>query len=222
MSAPDEELSACRLPRPDPAHFNPQAAIPFGCTSEHVRAAMGEFLDFLEFVNTQLNGRSIPRLETFLMPANFSSIVGEFMTITLPKHSPGLVKNLYHNGHPDLLPRGVYPGDAVLHADQGIEVKASRYLRGWQGHNAEDAWLMVFAFEANRARDEGNGQCPIPFRFLKVVGAQLTQADWKFAGRSAESRRTITASVTRSGYDKMEANWIYRLPNSVGSTAEAT
>jgi len=212
VSAPDKELAACRLPRPDPAHFNARASIPYGCTVDHVRAAIDEFLDFLEFVNTQLNGRSIPRLETFLMPANFSSIVGEFMTITLPKHSPGLVKNLYHNGHPDILPRGAYPGDSVLHADQGIEVKASRYLKGWQGHNAEDAWLMVFVFEANRARDEGNGTPPMPFRFLKVVGAQLTKDDWRFSGRSAESRRTITASVTASGFDKMEANWIYRLP----------
>ena len=43
---------------------------------------------------------------------------------------------------------------------------------------------------------------PKPFRFIKVVGALLTQNDWSFSGRSATSRRTITASVTRSGYQK--------------------
>jgi len=207
-----KELAACKLPRTEPKHFNANAKVPFGCTTQQMRAAMEEFLDFLEFVNTQLNSRSIPRLETFLMPANFSSIVGEFMSITIPKHCTGLVKNQYHNGHPDLLPRGVYPGDSVLHANQGIEIKASRYGKSWQGHNAEDAWLMVFVFEANRARDDGKGDPPIPFRFQKVVGAQLKKADWKFSGRSRGSRRTITASVTPSGYAKMEANWIYRLP----------
>jgi hypothetical protein len=38
----------------------------------------------------------------------------------------------------------------------------------------------------------------------------LKKEDWKFSGRSATSRRTITASVTPSGFAKMEANWIYR------------
>ena len=186
---------------------------------------MIDFLDFLEFVNTQLNGRSIPRLETFLMPANFSSIVGEFMSASIPKHCPGLMKNKYHNGHPDLIPTGRFPGDSILHGDAGIEIKASRYSKAWQGHNAEDVWLMVFVFEANRARDEAEGTPPMPFRFLKVVGAQLTQADWLFSGRSETSRRTITASVTETGFAKMEANWIYRLPvplNSAGSAAEGT
>jgi hypothetical protein len=44
------------------------------------------------------------------------------------------------------------------------------------------------------------------------VGAQLEESDWKFAGRSETSRRTITASVTSSGYNKMMANWIYNAP----------
>jgi hypothetical protein len=45
-----------------------------------------------------------------------------------------------------------------------------------------------------------------------VVGAELKKSDWLFAGRSETSRRTITASVTASGYEKMLANWIYKEP----------
>ena len=71
---------------------------------------------------------------------------------------------------------------------------------------------MVFMFDGNRAVDESNGVEPMPFRFLRVVGAQLEESDWKFAGRSETSRRTITASVTSSGYNKMMANWIYNAP----------
>jgi len=56
----------------------------------------------------------------------------------------------------------------------------------------------------------GRGIEPKPFRFVKVVGAKLLKSDWQFSGRSATSRRTITASVKRSGYDKLEANWMYR------------
>lgn len=70
---------------------------------------MQGFLDFLGFVNQQLNTREIQRLETMLMPANFSSIVGEFMSANIPKYCRTLVKNRYHNGHPDLIPPGPTP-----------------------------------------------------------------------------------------------------------------
>jgi hypothetical protein len=185
--------------------FNSGAALPYGLEVTHIRQAMQDFLEFLGFINSQLNSKGLERLETMLMPANFSSIVGEFMSSTIPKHCEALVKNRYHNGHPDLIPISTFVNDAVQHADIGIEIKASRYLRGWQGHNPEDVWLMVFIFDSNRPKDT----VPKPFRFIRVVGAQLTKADWLFAGRSATSRRTITASVTSSGFEKMMANWIY-------------
>jgi hypothetical protein len=137
-------------------------------------------------------------------------MVGEFMSATIPKYCKTLAKNTYHNGHPDLLPAGKYPGNACQHGAEGIEIKASRHARGWQGHNAEDVWLMVFVFDSNTPRDASLEIAPKPFRFVKVVGAQLAKSDWAFSSRSDTSRRTITASVTRSGFDKMEANWIYR------------
>ncbi len=215
------ESAAC-TPEPVPlAGFNPAAALPYGLTTDHIGKAMNEFVDFLGYVNQQLVTREIPRLETMLMPENFSSMVGEFMATGIPHSCPGLVKNRYHNGHPDLIPTGVYPGDSIRHAPEGIEVKASRYLRGWQGHNAENTWLMVFVFDSNRPVDADRGIAPRPFRFLLVAGARLALEDWRFSGRSDTSRRTITASVTRSGYEKMMANWIYRSPAVPTSAAAA-
>lgn len=204
------EQNACIPESLHDSGFNTLANLPYGCTSEHVRTAMTEFLGFLGLVNELLHTNDLPRLESLLMPANFSSIVGEFIAQSIPKHCPTLSKNQYHNGHPDLLPKGVYPDNAALHAPEGIELKASRYERGWQGHNPEDVWLMVFVFRASRATDERKGIPPRPFRFVKVLGARLTQDDWQYSGRSATSRRTITASVGRSGYEKLNANWIYR------------
>src|SRR5579863_3852996 len=142
---------------------------------------------FLTGVNIGLHSRDMMRLESLLMPSNFSSIVGEFMNVAIPTYCQGLVRNVYHNGHPDLIPTGRFAGNAVQYAHEGIEVKASRYLSGWQGHNAEDSWLMVFVFESNRPADAATGALPRPFRFVKVVGALLAQSDWKFAGRSATS-----------------------------------
>lgn len=211
MSKSKEEI-ACQ-PHPIAASdFNPKADLPYDCTTQHIQLAMNEFIDFLGFINQQLHEKGIERLESMIMPANFSSIVSEFMITNIPKYCSSLVKNQYHNGHPDLIPVGVFPNNAVQHTSEGIEVKASRYMRGWQGHNRESTWLMVFMFDSNRSSDAAKNIPPKPFRFLRVVGAALTQQDWSFSGRSATSRRTITASVNNSGYQKMMANWIYQAP----------
>jgi hypothetical protein len=207
----DKEARACKALPVQATGFNPNANIPYGLTIDHLRKAMEDFVDFLSFINTQLRRKRIQRLESFLMPANFSSIVGEFLAAAIPKYCTTVVRNRYHNGHPDLLPKGHYPNDSVLHGTEGIEVKASRHLSGWQGHNPENVWLMVFVFDANSSRELMQGVEPRPFCFLKVVGAKLEKSDWQFSGRSATSRRTITASVKRSGFEKMEANWIYRV-----------
>ena len=204
------ELDACTPVPISPNGFNPKAKLPYGVTARHVRSAMQEFVEFLGFINQQLHSKKIERLESFFMAAGFSSMVGEFMASAIPKHCKTIARNKYHNGHPDMVPAGEYPGDSILHGPKGIEIKGSRHKSGWQGHNAEHVWLMVFVFDSNTSRDAGLGIAPRPFQFVKVVGAEILKSDWNFSGRSETSRRTITASVTRSGYDKMESNWIYR------------
>jgi hypothetical protein len=71
---------------------------------------------------------------------------------------------------------------------------------------------MVFMFDSNRPVDATTGVDPKPFRFVRVAAALLEESDWKFSGRTGTSRRTITASVKPSGYEKMMANWIYGPP----------
>lgn len=213
------EIAACAPVPVNPAKFNSNAQIPYGLTPEHIRRAMEDFIGFLGFINQQLRTKDIERLESMIMPANFSSIVGEFMSSRIPRFCQSIVRNTYHNGHPDLIPAGVFPNNAVLHDTRGIEVKASRYVRGWQGHNAEAVWLMVFVFDTNSSSEKAKNARPKPFRFMRVVGAQLEIEDWQFSGRSETSRRTITASVKRSGYEKMMANWIYDDGLSPGAKA---
>ena len=98
----------------------------------------------------------------------------------------------------------MFPDNKVQYATEGIEVKASRYERGWQGHNPESVWLLVFVFDSNRPQDTE----PRPFKFKSVYSAYLEKEDWKFSGRSETSRRTITASIIQSD-DKLVQNWIY-------------
>lgn len=206
------EKAACTPHLVHAEGFNRVAQLPYGLTVKHVQQAMQEFNDFLGFINQQLITKKIPRLESMLMPANFSSMVGEFMSASIPKYCKNLARNQYHNGHPDMVPAGKFPKNAVQHASEGIEIKASRYSTRWQGHNPEDTWLMVFVFDSNRPVDIAAGVPAKPFRFLMVVGERLTKDDWVFAGRSETSRRTITASVKTEASARMISNWIYKDP----------
>lgn len=157
------EQAAC-IPEPvDVNAFNPTCRLPYGLAVEHIRKAMIAFTEFLGFINEQLLVKRMPRLESFLMPASFSSLVGEFMNLTIPQHCADLTKNKYHNGHPDLIPKGLFPGDAVQYAHEGIEVKGSRHAGGWQGHNPEAVWLIVFQFDSNTSNDINRGVAPRSF-----------------------------------------------------------
>ena len=213
MNPEELEKAACSPLPIEPNNFNRGALLPFGLTIEHIQKSMTDFIEFLTFINQQLYTKQIPRLELIMMAANFSSLVGEFSIAGISKYCSTLTKNRYHNGHPDLIPRDTYPGDAVRYTHEGIEVKASRYRKGWQGHNPEDSWLMVFMFDSHGQNEAAKSQPPKLFRFVGVAGAQLTQADWRYSGRSETSRRTITAGVTASGYEKMMRNWINNMPD---------
>lgn len=208
------EQAACTPPEVKIEDFNQSCVIPYGLTPLAICQAMNDFVQFLKVINEQLHARQFPRFEHIIMQANFSSLVGEFVGSSIPKHCSTIVRNRYHNGHPDLIPEGSFENDSAQHSSEGIEIKASRYLHGWQGHNPEEVWLLVFCFESNARGDEANQAPAIPFRFLNVYGAKLTQNDWNYSGRSETSRRTITASVNRSGYEKMTRNWIYQAPTS--------
>lgn len=204
------EADACNPVSLDASAFNGKAYLPYGLTISHLHSAMQDYNKFLGLINQQLYEQGLPRLESILMPANFSSIVGEFMNQAVPRYCHSLVKNQYHNGHPDLIPAGMFDHNSVQYTHSGIEVKASRHSSGWQGHNPETVWLMVFYFDSNTARDKGKDIPPRPFRFRGVYAAQLKEEDWNFSGRSETSRRTITASVNRRGVTKMKENWIYQ------------
>lgn len=191
-------------------NFNPNCNLPYSLNVHDICKAMNDFLDFLKYINLQLSKIKIPKLEYLLMPANFSSIVGEFIINSIPKYCKKLAKNNFHNGHPDLIPKGKYKNNAVQYSKNGIEIKASRHTSGWQGHNPENIWLIVFCFKSNSVNDILKDESDIPFGFKGVYSAYLKENDWNFSGRAENSRRTITASINKNGVRKMKENWIYK------------
>lgn len=194
-------------PNLHPRGFNHAADLPYGLRVAEIRAALDELYDFLHNVNRFLTERGWDRLEETLGAATFSGVISEMVVESVSKQSAALIKNQYHNGRPDLVPRGHYEGDAVLQGAEGVEVKASRNDGGWQGHNVENGWICIFQYQVDR--DVEPVEEREPTKFVRVLLAQLDEGDWSFSGRRETSRRTPTASILRSGKAKLLANPVY-------------
>jgi|GEM_PF-6933987 len=123
--------------------FNPQAELPYQLTTKEIKSTLEDIHKFVFRLNEMLYREMGQRIEDILMAATFSGMLSEFIVRQLSAHSLMLTRNLYHNGHPDLIPRDRYPSDAVQYGHEGIEVKTSRYSSGWQGHNPEKIWMMI-------------------------------------------------------------------------------
>ena len=60
----DEKL-ACTTHPLNLHGINLNCTLPYDLKPEHVKHAMQDFLDFLGFINQQLNTKEMPRLESF-------------------------------------------------------------------------------------------------------------------------------------------------------------
>lgn len=187
-----------------PKGFNDGVALPYGLRGGEVKAALDDVYDFFYNVNKFLVEKGWDRLEETLSAAALSGMLSEMIVQGISKRSATVTKNRHHNGRPDLVPRGHYAGDSVLRGEEGIEVKASRYSAGWQGHNIESGWIMIAQYYV---------QVDEPTLIDRVLAAKLDPGDWSFSGRGALSRRTPTASIKKSGVSKLETNPIYVDPN---------
>lgn len=185
----------------NPKGLNHGARPPYGLRVAEVRAALDNFYDFLYKVNGLLIEKGWDRLEEGLRPATFSSLVSELIVESISTQSTALISNGFFNGRPDLLPRGLYPDDTAKRGDEGIEVKASRHASGWQGHNVESGWIMIFQYQIDLETTPVTDREPT--KFVRVLCGQLDEDDWSFSGRREGSRRTPTASILRSGVTKL-------------------
>ncbi len=201
-------------------YFRPEAILPYDLTVAEVKAAINATYDFLRDVNTFLVERGYGRLEDLLLGNSFAGVLSEVLVKNLADFSATLVRNVRIGGHPDLIPVGLYPDNTVLRGTEGIEVKASKQGGGWQGHNPEAGWLMVFRYTVDTRTEPVEAREPT--QFVEVLAARLEEADWNFSGRSGASRRTITASINQNGMTKLRANPVYRHPDyAVGARRRA-
>jgi len=192
----------------DPQYVNRRVVLPYDLRVQEVERAIAETYRLFHGLNDfLLRGGFLP-LEELLLGNSLSGIISEFLVKNIARASETLEANIKVGGHPDLLPKGHYSSNLVLKGDEGIEVKSSIQRGGWQGHNPEECWLMVFRYMIGE-QDKGES---VPLTFVEILCAKLERSDWSFSGRKGPSRRTSTASIMASGVEKLRSSFVYRLP----------
>jgi hypothetical protein len=204
-------------------YFNPNVELPYGLTADEVADGIREFYDFYAELNEFLLAEDHGRLETVLRANNaLSDFVGNVATEELAAASDALIVNQKPDGFPDLLPldSDEYATQeyAIHHGDEGIETKCSKSSGGWQAHNNESAWFIVFRY--TRGDPESDVAEMAPIRFVQVLAANLDEDDWSHSGRSEDSRRTITSSIVASGMHKLRSNPVYEDPDAITGRGE--
>ncbi len=206
VNAPDSRTATGRVL--DPRYVNAATTLPYGLTVAEVAEGVRETYRLYDGINHFLATSGFRPLEELLLGNSLSGLVSELLVKNIARVSATLVANKKVGGHPDLLPKDKYPDGSVLKSTDGIEVKTSQQRGGWQGHNPEDCWVMVFRYTVGPQPDSG----ALPVTFTEVMCAKLLKKDWSFSGRKGASRRTPTASITSSGVEKLRTNYLYRIP----------
>lgn len=183
----------------DPRYTNRNVELPYDLKADHIEKAVAETYSLFHSLNDYLATRGYRPFEELILGNSLSGIISEFLVKNVAKSSDCLIANRKVGGHPDLLPAGCYDSDLVLKGEEGIEIKASIQHGGWQGHNPEESWVMIFRYE-------------LPLCLVEIMCARLLKSDWSFSGRKGESRRTPTASITPTGVQKLRNNFVYRIP----------
>lgn len=192
----------------DITKFNHHARLPFELRVEDFQMAMQDVYDFFYDVNSHLANKRLQRLDDMLRPAIMSGVLSDMLTASLAKHSRTLTENSYFNGHPDLLVRGVYPGDGAKAGNEGVEIKTTRKAGGAvDTHGARDQWMCVFVYDVDTSTEPAIERQPISF--VEVYLGKVTINDFRHNARGELGTRTAT--LHKEGIRKLRENWIYRL-----------
>lgn len=169
---------------------------------------MQDVYDFFYDVNSHLARKNLERLDDMLRPAIMSGVISDMLTASLSKHSRSLTENEHFNGHPDLVVKGVYPDNAIVAGDQGIEIKTTRKAGGAvDTHGARNQWMCVFVYYVDTASEPARARRPMTF--TEAYLGEVTVDDFRRNARGELGTRTAT--LHKDGIKKLRNNWLYRL-----------
>jgi hypothetical protein len=187
--------------------LNADAVLPYELRLQDVQMAMQDVYDFLYDVNAHLTAKGLQRLDDMLRPAIMSGFLSDMLTASLARHSRTLTENAYHNGHPDLVVRGVYPNNGIKAGTEGVEIKTTRKAGGAvDTHGAREQWMCVFVYEIDGESEPAHDRRAM--EFTEVYLGHVTVDDFRKNPRSELGTRTAT--LHKDGIKKLRANWIYR------------
>jgi hypothetical protein len=191
----------------DLSAFNSNAQLPYNLRLQDFEMAMRDVYDFLHDTNQFLVGKGLPRLDDTLRAANMSGVLSDMLTDAMAKHARNMARNAYHNGHPDLLVGGVYPGNSVKSGTDGVEIKATGKKGGAvDTHGARDQNMCVFVYRVDRDPAKSvYDRAPLEFSEVYLFG--VTVADFRNNPRGDLGTRTST--LHKEGIKKLRSNWIY-------------
>lgn len=211
-------------PNADLIDADERVVLPYGMTAKGIVTAVNDLYAYLNALNAASIQHGYDRLEDIMLAAGFSGLLSELTVRAVARQHehavPGVTKNQYSNGRPDLVPRAVYPSDAVLRGTEGVEVKVSGNASSWQGHNPETGWIALIQILVDRTTQPVYDREPTTVE--RVLVANLNDADWTFSGRSETSRRTATASINKMGRDKLTAGIVYQRGRAAGCGPRAS
>lgn len=192
--------------RPDA--FNRKLAMPFELRLKDFELALQDVYDFFFDVNTALTGKGLQRLDDMLRPAIMSGLLSDMLTASMAKHSRVLTENRFHNGHPDLVVRGVYAANSVQSGLDGVEVKTTRKPGGAvDTHGAREQWMCVFVYKVDNEGEPAIDRDPMAFTEVYLGKVELTD----FRRNNRGELGTRTATLHADGIRKLRQSWVYRL-----------
>ncbi len=187
--------------------FNSSVGMPYQLRQYDFVLAMQDVYDFFYDVNTHLTSKGLSRLEDTLRKANLSGTLSDMTTANLANHSRTLTQNTYHNGHPDLIVKGMYPNDSIKSGSNGVEIKTTVKKGGAvDTHGAREQWLCVFVYTVDNATEPAINR--LPLRFTEVYLSHVTVDDFRRNDRGELGTRTAT--LHKEGIEKLRRNWVYR------------
>lgn len=188
--------------------FNKTANLSFQLRLKDFELAMQDVYDFFYDVNTALTAKGLQRLDDMLRPAIMSGLLSDMLTASMAKHSRVLTENKYHNGHPDLVVRGMYAGDSVKSGIDGVEIKTTRKAGGAvDTHGARDQWMCVFVYKVDNIGEPAIDRDPMTF--TEVYLGKVELADFRKNNRGELGTRTATLHAV--GIEKLRSGWVYRV-----------
>lgn len=188
-------------------NFNRDLQLPYELRLQDFELAMQDVYDFFYDVNAHLTGKGLQRLDDMLRPAIMSGVLSDMLTASMARHSRVLTENRFHNGHPDLVVQGVYPGNAAKAGSSGVEVKTTRKAGGAvDTHGARDQWLCVFVYQVDTESEPALDRKPMIF--TEVYLGHVTVDDFRKNPRGELGTRTAT--LHKDGIRRLRESWVYR------------